>query len=369
MKVFLNVGKHPIYSELIDFPPNNVEYITPIEKEEKPQHYGALNNFKRKALMLAASTLRLPRLNYIKNDAELIHTSRGILPLNKQPWVIDVEHVASFVSFNHDQLNSAITKSTIQRFLASKYCKAILAHSEFSKKSIENALNCGKFKDKIKVMHLAVRPCEYEIVKSQAFNISFHGHHFLEKGGLEVLQAYDQLKKKYAIKLTIKTDDLPKELVDRYQEVNWIIKQRLSREQLFKELYCNQDLFVLPSYIDTFGFVVLEAMSAGLPVVTTNTGAFPELVEEGKTGFLIDSNLSCWNSQGLYARDKDFKAKLQQNKPQIVSQLVEKVSLLIENPKLHKEMSINAKKEVENGKFSIKQRNTQLKRIYEEALK
>lgn len=49
------------------------------------------------------------------------------------------------------------------------------------------------------------------------------------------------------------------------------------------------DIFVLPTCRDAFPLVALEAMQAGLPVVATNEGALPEIVENGETGLLVPS--------------------------------------------------------------------------------
>jgi len=54
-----------------------------------------------------------------------------------------------------------------------------------------------------------------------------------------------------------------------------------------KQLYASSDIFVLPSFQETFGIVFLEAMHYGLPIITTNVTAMPELVEDGKNGFLV----------------------------------------------------------------------------------
>jgi glycosyltransferase involved in cell wall biosynthesis len=47
------------------------------------------------------------------------------------------------------------------------------------------------------------------------------------------------------------------------------------------------DIFVMPSLEEGFPIAALEAMAAGLPVVASGVGGVPELVEDGKTGWLI----------------------------------------------------------------------------------
>jgi glycosyltransferase involved in cell wall biosynthesis len=53
--------------------------------------------------------------------------------------------------------------------------------------------------------------------------------------------------------------------------------------QILREL----DMVVHPSLTEGLSNVILEAMASGLPVVATRTGGTPELVEDGKTGFLV----------------------------------------------------------------------------------
>jgi glycosyltransferase involved in cell wall biosynthesis len=48
------------------------------------------------------------------------------------------------------------------------------------------------------------------------------------------------------------------------------------------------NLFVLPSEREAFGIAALDAMSCGVPVVGTRVGGIPELVEDGRTGILVE---------------------------------------------------------------------------------
>ena len=50
------------------------------------------------------------------------------------------------------------------------------------------------------------------------------------------------------------------------------------------------DVFALPSAYESFGLVVLEALAFGLPVVATDVGVVPEVVDDGVNGFVVTAD-------------------------------------------------------------------------------
>lgn len=60
----------------------------------------------------------------------------------------------------------------------------------------------------------------------------------------------------------------------------------LGNQTYIEEILPVADAFLLPSFHESFGLVLLESMAAGVPVVATNVGGPPEVVIEGESGFL-----------------------------------------------------------------------------------
>lgn len=62
----------------------------------------------------------------------------------------------------------------------------------------------------------------------------------------------------------------------------------LGKQDLVHEKLACADLFLLPSQLESFGLAALEAMACEVPVIATNVGGVPEVVENGVDGYLVE---------------------------------------------------------------------------------
>jgi N-acetyl-alpha-D-glucosaminyl L-malate synthase BshA len=62
----------------------------------------------------------------------------------------------------------------------------------------------------------------------------------------------------------------------------------LGNHQFVEHFISLADLFLLPSWHESFGLAALEAMSAGVPVLVTNVGGAPEVITNGVDGYVVD---------------------------------------------------------------------------------
>lgn len=62
----------------------------------------------------------------------------------------------------------------------------------------------------------------------------------------------------------------------------------LGKLEAVEEVLSVADLFLMPSEKESFGLAALEAMACEVPVISSNTGGLPELMVDGKTGFMSD---------------------------------------------------------------------------------
>lgn len=73
----------------------------------------------------------------------------------------------------------------------------------------------------------------------------------------------------------------------------------VGKQEQMEEILAIGDLFVLTSDYESFGLAALEAMAAGVPVISTNAGGLPEINIHGVTGYL--SNVGDIESMSNYA--------------------------------------------------------------------
>src|SRR5947209_7918165 len=66
------------------------------------------------------------------------------------------------------------------------------------------------------------------------------------------------------------------------KDVHFLGKQ----DQVYR-LLSDADLFLLPSQLESFGLAALEAMACEVPVIATNVGGIPEVIEHGVDGYLV----------------------------------------------------------------------------------
>lgn len=76
--------------------------------------------------------------------------------------------------------------------------------------------------------------------------------------------------------------------------------------------YASGDVFAFPSDSETLGFAALEAMAAGVPVVAARAGGIPHVVDDGRTGILVEPGSAEALAAGIrrISRDADLAERL-----------------------------------------------------------
>ncbi|MFQ5977113.1 MAG: glycosyltransferase family 4 protein [Candidatus Heimdallarchaeota archaeon] len=105
-------------------------------------------------------------------------------------------------------------------------------------------------------------------------------------------------------------------------ERNVVFLGELTQSQL-RDWFSRSEMLVLPSVSEGFGRVLVEAMACGLPVIGTEVGGITEIIEDGKTGFIVSP--------------RDSKA------------LASRIELILSDFKISRTLGANARKNIKEN--------------------
>jgi len=106
----------------------------------------------------------------------------------------------------------------------------------------------------------------------------------------DVVEVFDRVQKKIPARLLLIGDGPERSTAE------WLVRRKglqehvlfLGKQDRVQEKLAVTDLMLLPSELESFGLAALEAMACEVPTVATRVGGLPEVIEEGKTGFLAE---------------------------------------------------------------------------------
>lgn len=370
IKVFLQypwkVSDSQYYKNMINYPPAGVEYLANIDSFGMIINKRNLwiSNLMKKIIRNSITLFKLPIINaYLtksKENFDLIHCAHCISKNTDKPWVADFEKIWQFF------ISSNPTPYSIQRvreILARKNCKKVIAWTIPAKNEISKMF--PEVNGKIEVVTYALPLRGNKKKKHRGINLLFVGRYFYSKGGMMAVEVFDSLTKKYKNVSATVISNVPENIKKKF-ESNKKIKflDLMPQKRLFEEIYPLADIFVYPGFSDTFGFAFTEAMSFGIPIITVDGFARKEIV--GNCGLVIKNNGISW---GHWTREWGADEKpILNNEEEMTKNLYKTTEKLILNKKMRDKISKECINAIKFGRFSIKKRNSKLKRIYKEAV-
>lgn len=194
--------------------------------------------------------------------------------------------------YHHSHLHTTVVASmlTFHRLFGTWKTKVdiFLCSTQFYKNLF---VQVGLPENKIVVMsHFVWRDSQLNLTRKAGNYALFVGRMDPEKGVKTLIESWRDVNFPLKIRGSGPLDSWAREFV-RQQGMHQVEFVERLEEQELSDLIKNARFLIVPSegYYETFGMVIVEAYSRGVPVIASNIGVIPELVGDKYTGLLFES--------------------------------------------------------------------------------
>ncbi|MDG6921428.1 MAG: glycosyltransferase family 4 protein [Nitrososphaerota archaeon] len=294
----------------------------------------------------------------------------------RRPWILDMMTELPELLVSNEKFLKHF-RASIRRTILDECCKGVIFWVDAGRRAFVEAFG-SDLQHKLHTVYwgkpLPSRGSHEDgnvrllFVNSANMNIPFH---FYNKGGIEAIRAFVILKQRFPrLEMTIRSG-MPKRVFDFCRTIPGLkVIDRPVPWILLEKEWKSSDIFVMPNHVNTPANVLLDAMSYGLPVVTTDIWANPEIVRDGQNGLLVHHPLAHTYTDGSTMRlnSSEFHRVVRGDNRELVRSLVDSLSNLIDDCQLRDKIGKNNRREIEVGRFSLEQRNLRLEAVLDGAL-
>lgn len=364
---------HSFYKELMASPPEGVRYVQKPLDWRSPL-YGAA---WRDALYWRARGLRRklwgePEAASLPDWGLPIHSAQALLR-TRRPWVVDYEYPTFFTGFDADRLRLPRVQRRIRRIVRSGSCKALLPWTQAAADATARLV--PDVADLQRVVRPGVKPRERAAPEDlDAPLVLFVARFFHRKGGREALEAFARARRSHTPRARmLMVSTAPPEVQRKYETEGVSFLPAGQPREVVLQHYRKASLFLMPTSIDTFGMVFLEAFSHGIPVVTSDTFAANEIVAHDRDGLVVPCYPTRWflddhtPTPGMWRWEWLQKAQTDEEREKVVRRLHDALGPLLADPKRLSAMSERAYEKVVSGPYSLRERDRSLLPVYREA--
>jgi glycosyltransferase involved in cell wall biosynthesis len=242
---------------------------------------------------------------FIRHSPDLIHTQLEFSDIlgNIAAKILRKPSVSTLHTLDvMKNYKFSASRKILKWFVLKKYCDRIIT---VSNKTREHHIQFGRIpQEKIKTIYNGIQLSRFRnrnpsVLAEKKHALNLNPQH-------KIITTIAVLRELKGIQYMINAMSI---ILDRYSNTTYLIigdgEYGASLQQLITDLRLDEhvimagyrtdipdmlaisDLFVLPSLGDALPTVLIEALAAGTPIVATNVGGIPEIIEDGKNGLLV----------------------------------------------------------------------------------